>query len=83
MLGMNRTWDIQTEMLLTDDEKANLADHDLMTHARNLMTLIRTANDSLNDLRGVLVQRRDYMDGVLWQINEIGQTNPTLVVTNS
>lgn len=82
MLSMQQTWDIQAEMMVSDDDKANAPDHELMTHARNLMLLVRTAEQQLETLRGVLIQRRDFIDGVIWQINEL-TNNPTLVLEKS
>jgi ABC-type transporter Mla subunit MlaD len=66
---------------LTSDDRANKPDHELLAHARGVIAIINHATAQLDEIRDVLMQRRGYIDGVIWQLNELGETLPTLVVS--
>lgn len=84
MLEYNQILEITKSMGLSDSDKANRADHELLTHARGLMDIVRVATAELEEVRTTLMVRRDYVDSVVWQINKItGELNPTLVIDNS
>ena len=70
---------IRTALALTGDEKCNLADHDLLTHARNVIAITRSCHEQLEVIKQTLKERQGYVDGVMWQIAELSVT-PTLVL---
>lgn len=79
MLLYPDTTAIRTALALTGDEKCNLADHDLLNHARNVLAITRACHEQLEVIHQTLMDRRGSIDGVVWQINEL-TINPTLVL---
>ena len=78
MLSYSDTTAIRTALALTGDEKCNLADHDLLNHARNVLAITRACHEQLEVIHHTLMNRRTDIDGVVWQINELTIT-PALV----
>ncbi len=79
MLTYKDNMDICESISLTNDDKANRPDHELMTHARAVLAILSKCQEELEVVRETLMTRRGYIDSVIWQINET-TTNPTLVI---
>lgn len=79
MLTYKDNMDICESISLSNDDKANRADHELMTHARAVLAILSKCQEELDVVRETLMTRRGYMDSVIWQINE-ASTTATLVI---
>ena len=84
MLSYRDNMELIGRVVLTRDEQCNAQDSELMTHARALLAIISACEVQLDIVKSTLMDRRGFIDGVIWQINETtASRNPVLVLENS
>lgn len=84
MLSYTDNMELVERVKLTRDAQCNAQDSQLLTHARALLAIMAECERQLDVVKDTLMERRGFIDGVIWQINETtGTRNPVLVLENS
>jgi hypothetical protein len=71
MLTYPKGKEIEESLVLIGNDQCNASDHEILTHTRALLNIVRACEAQLGVAHEVLMQRRSQIDGVVWQINEM------------